>query len=784
MNRTKKTAALLLSLIMLLSAFTFGINAAVNNPTGTDKAVTEPIKVNGRDTGVSLTQISLKSGTVYANSAPGILNVIEIDPDNEDVAIKMLNCGNYTWSKSTMGTAALKYNSSSEGTVIAAMNGDPWIVYHSDYDGDGIAATGPGVKHVSVSRGLLIIDREIWATAQISDENWLAREDNVERGTPSGMQVIFGVKDDGTGVIGIPNIAITISASGGTVIADGINRLPAPNSTIIYNQRCGTESFAFEDAYEIYLECDDTAFEFDKAIKGKVTHIFESGDTSERPAITENTVVISARGDAISKNQNKYTVGEEITIAAKVRGDKAYLSAASDWSSVEQATGGFYTLIEKGVHKGQELSTNYPCTIAGIKQDGTIMLISTTTQADGSRAACKMKNMQELVQELGCYTAVMFDGGGSTQFITLDGGEYVRRSATSDGANSVRSVISGVALVYKGADITVKNSESLGIKFLSGLGLNSTYGQQEDTDTGGAHIKAGPSYSYYYVGNVSHINGKGVAGSDTPYTELIGMRDPGYNSSWAAEQKQAAILPAAVDGAYLSLDDCKITISGYAFANGSQKNILWSVDKESWYKVEGGTFSDASGELVNLVMANGWIKTASGTHAVFENVGADLSEYKGKTVDVHFAVTPGADDKALHFLTVKGVYVGAKAAPETEEPETEPPVTGAPETEETATDTAPATDTHAETDIPPADGTLPVTDTSEAGTEASAEGEPGEAEESTTAEGETAPWEGGTDTSDSEKDGEKNGSIIYIIIIAAALVAVAAAVVIVIKKRK
>ena len=78
--------------------------------------------------------------------------------------------------------------------------------------------------------------------------------------------------------------------------------------------------------------------------------------------------------------------------------DKLYLSDAAEWSDVVEATGGFYTLVEKGKHKGQELSTNYPCTIVGIKQDGKVLMISTTTQEDGSRAACKMKNMQELKQ--------------------------------------------------------------------------------------------------------------------------------------------------------------------------------------------------------------------------------------------------------------------------------------------------------------------------------------------------------------------------------------------------
>ena len=670
MKSFAKITSVCLCVLMVAAAISVAA-FAVNQPTGMEKSATEEIKVDGKGTGVNLTQFSLTSGSVYANSAAGLINVIEIDPSNPNVSIKVLNCGDYTWSKATMGTAAVKYNATDEGTVIAAMNGDPWIVYHTDYDGDGLAETGPAVKHVSVSRGLMIKNGEIWATAQISDENNLAKNDNVERGTPAANQPIFGVKADGTAVIGCPAITIQIqnTTKSQKVTANGINRLPAPNSTLLYNQRCGTESFAFADAYEVYVECDTSAFGIDKTITGTVTHIFESGDESERPAITENTVIISARGNAIGTNKGKYAIGDQISINCFVQTDRTGLCTAADWKNVVEATGGFYTLVERGAHRGQELTTNYPCTIVGIKQDGTIMLISTTTQADGSRAACQMKNMQEMVAELGCYTAIMFDGGGSTQMVTLEGDNYVRRCSVSDGKNSVRGVISGLAVVYNKADKAPVNCDDQGIKFLDGLGLESTFGQIEDTS--GPHIEADPSWSYYYVGDVSYINGKGVDGTDDPYTELVGMRDPSYSVDWTADQKAAARLPATLDGSTLTLDeDCLLTISGYAFANGSQKKILYSLDQYTWYEVQGGTYSDASADLVQQVMANGWIKSASGGHAVFEDVGVDLSEYKGQTVTVSFAVTPGADDKALHFLTIENLLV---PVPETTEETTEQP---------------------------------------------------------------------------------------------------------------
>ena len=81
---------------------------------------------------------------------------------------------------------------------------------------------------------------------------------------------------------------------------------------------------------------------------------------------------------------------------------------------------------------------------------------------------------------------------------------------------------------------------------------------------------------------------------------------------------------------------------------------------------------------------------------MFENVGVDLSEYKGQTVTVYFAVTPGADDKALHFLTVENLLVPApvETTEETTEEITTEEVTTEAVTEEVTA--APETETEPE----------------------------------------------------------------------------------------
>ena len=683
MKRSTQYLSLVMALMLVLSAFAMTLSAVAVDPiAGADTVYSENIKLNGEDTGVTLTQMILTSGSKYSLSREGLVNVIDIN-DAQGVTFKVLNGGTYNWSKATMGNSVLKYNEThADSTVLAAVNGDPWIVYHTDYDGDGKAETGPSVKHVSVSRGLQIIDGEIWATTQINDENNLAKNDNVERGTPASLGPVFAVLSDGSYMIGKPSITIKMNndTQGGYVAAHGINRLPAPNSIILYNQRGGDVSMAFEDAYELYIESDDTAFALTSTVTGTVTHIFESGDTTERPAIGENTVVVSARGTSIKNIQGKYAVGDDVTFTCTVGNDAMGASQKAKWMTVTDAIGGFFTLIENGRYTGQQGNkTNYPCSIVGLREDGSPLLISTTPSDDGSRASCTMENLSRMCEELGLKTAILFDGGGSTTMVSLSGNNYVRRSAAVDGKNSVRPVINGLAVVYEGVDATPGNLESQNTAFLPDPEGGYV---PEEPDPEESILKVTPAYIYRYIGYTAKING-------VEYTDIVGRRDPNYSTSWTKEEKLAAIQPAVLSD-NISAVGGKVSISGWALVNGGQGDLYWSVDGENWIPCIGGTRSDMTNEQLQEACTYGDITVPATTNALFSDMTADLSAYVGQTVTLRFAVAASGDGSSLaHFLTLESLTVSAaETEPETQ-PETQP---------ETDPETQPATDPT--TDIP------------------------------------------------------------------------------------
>ena len=688
MKFSVRILSLLLCLSMLAGMYTFSASAAPAKLTGTVKTDSAPITLNGKETGATLTQYLLESGSKYSTAADGLVSVVELEL-SKTLTMAVLNGGDYTWTKDTMGNNVVKYNQThDDGTVIAAINGDPWIVYHTDYDGDGVKATGPAVKHVSVSRGTTIIAGELWASHQIDDENNLARDDNAERGTGASRGPVFAIKADGTAMIGQPTIGINLINVANTdknIKADGINRLPAPNSIILYNQRCGTESFAFEDAYEIYLECDNSAFSLSKPTGGKVVAIYESGDKADRPAITEKTVVISARGSSISRIKGQFKVGDTVAINCGVTSDRMSSAQEIEWAYVTEAMAGFFTLVQKGNQTGQPGNqTHYPCTILGLTKEGKVIMVSTTATVDGTRNACKMTNLPALCQELGLYTAILMDGGGSTTMVTLAGDNYVRRSSAVDGSNSVRSVIVGMGVVYKGVDKAPKNLETKGTYTLAGIGLSAP----EPPETDGADLKVEPSYAYGYLAQVESING-------VAYENLIGKRDPAYSSSLSAEEKLAAIQPAVLPELTLTREGT-LTLSGWAQVNGGQGKHYWSVDKLHWYECTGGTFTDAEQAILDKATGEGNMKLPSAENGRFEGLTVNLSETEGDEFTLYLAVAAaGNAEKLLHYLTVEKV---TRYTEETTEAPTEAPTE--PETTEAPTEAPTEEPTEAPTETP------------------------------------------------------------------------------------
>ncbi len=444
--------SLLLVCCMLMSVWatpTLAASPAEKLSDEKSRVTSEITLPDGTKTGVMWTDIAM-SGSTYGENRQ--VNMVEIDLSNTHLSMEVINNGTYMVSKKTMDKGAADYNAAHKGqTVLAAINGD--LFMNSVHSGSAVSK-----KVLSVVRGVLIIDGEIWASQQIDQENLGATND--EKGLPCGNKAAFGVTSQNQPLVGSPDIVVTMTVNGKTVKADGINRLPALNSLIVYNHRVNDTNYALNDAYEVELKVDDsTAFKAGGEISAKVVAIYKSGATT-RPAIGEKSIILTARGNRVGDLQNNFKVGDTVTLRTTMT-DR--MGRTELWQDVEDAIGGHMQPIVDGklaVANGN--TSNYPTSFVGYRDDGTVVLCSVTSTQDGKYLGLRFSDGFKFCTEMGFNSVFYLDGGGSTTFVTLEEGSYTVRNKCSDG--NVRSVINGIGVVWNDTPVCEKQGSLSYIK--------------------------------------------------------------------------------------------------------------------------------------------------------------------------------------------------------------------------------------------------------------------------------------------------------------------------------
>ncbi len=439
-----------------LSAYAAELSDAVSTDS---REITLP---NGTKTGVTLSQIQLNGSTYGADR---VVNVAEFDLSDPRLSLEVLTGGQYATSTSIMTDIAADFNASNpEKTLLAAINGDLWMT--SVHSHSGVAK-----KVLTVPRGVMIVEGEIWASQQIDQEN--AEATNSEKNTPAGAKPAMGVTYQNQPVFGSPDISVTVTCNGNNLNADGINRLPVKNAIILYNHRVESANYALDDAYEIELEVSGTsALCAGKKSEATVKAIYPA-NSQTRPAIGEKTLLLTARGSRIADlSEMGMQVGDKVQLDITLT-DR--MGNTELWQQVRNAIGGHMEPIVNGSRAVINPDTTaYPTSIIGYRNDGTLVLTTVTSAKENSRAALRFCDAYRFCTEMGLNTAFYLDGGGSTTFIALEEGSYRVRNNCSDG--SQRPVINGIGVVWNNTPVCEKQGSLYHIRVPVDLsGITPTY---------------------------------------------------------------------------------------------------------------------------------------------------------------------------------------------------------------------------------------------------------------------------------------------------------------------
>ncbi len=433
--------AVALCCVMMLPFFGTTADAATsssgkftNEVSRTTKEIALP---NGTKTGVMWTQAKI-NGPYYGNKDL-IVNIAEFDLANTNLSVEVLNHGEYLVNRSTSMKAEIeKYNAAHPGqTILAAVNGDLFMT--SSHSNSNVTK-----KVLAVSRGIQIIDGEIWATQQTTQENIAAT--GFDAGKPVDEKNAFGVTDTNQPIVGAPMFTVTMTVNGRSITTDGLNRLPATDSITVYNHRVNSSNYALNDAYEIELEAvGSPAFTLNSTVTAKVKAIYPAGSTT-RPAIGSNTILVTARGSRVGNVQGKFAVGNTVTFTTTVTDS---WNNASMWKNVEDAIGGYIAVVKDNQPVVWNTTTSgYPSSFIGIKDDGSVGFVTVTRATNEAYGALNRNQAYAFCMEYGYNRVFHLDGGGSCTFYSLENGTYTRRTTGSDSGGAERTVINSVAVVW------------------------------------------------------------------------------------------------------------------------------------------------------------------------------------------------------------------------------------------------------------------------------------------------------------------------------------------------
>ncbi len=433
-NLFKRCTAVLTAGVLLVGTFSHLMTRETYaySFTGQDSNVTTDLKVDGFDTGVDYTRIHLGSGGSSGYGANRIINIVEGDfVNNPALSIEVMNIGTYSTSTGSI-VSATKNFSDGKKTILASVNGD-WMSSASSL---GISTT----KNYYVSFSPMVLDGEIWCS-QMSNQEKL----NADYYT-------LGMSKDRRLVIGKPKVKTTIknTTTGASFQADGVNRAPADNALYVYNNRLGTSNYIPTSSYEVAIRVSGSnKFMNNETVTGTVIGLYASGSTS-RPALTDDVIVLSARGTKMSSLNGKFSVGDTVTVKSYLTQTNAGNDANNMWMNCEEAIGGQILVMKDGsINNDLTDTTQYPTNLVGVKSDGSIMFAMVTADKNGVRTGLRYDQIPDFCQDVGFDTCFMLDGGGSTTMVTLDENEnYVERACYSD-TSGMRNLWNAVALVYE-----------------------------------------------------------------------------------------------------------------------------------------------------------------------------------------------------------------------------------------------------------------------------------------------------------------------------------------------
>lgn len=373
--------------------------------------------------GVTISQYDLDK---TSETKPNKLYVLDVNPaSNDDMTLRVGRPSGYVRGLDTVTNMATYIDANTDLAVLGGVNADFF----------DITSGGPVGFTMSEGRWL--------TTGEFTTEGTYI-------GTPSTTTYtchkgwVFGIKNDGTPVIGQPTVTMTFdSYTGATKDHDDavisiLNQLRsdattatsqpnnawrarADNTIVLYTPDYYTSTKTASGGVEVTFSTTDTV-KSNGTVSGTVTAVSTAGDA----ALAAGTMVLSGYGDGAT------------TLSDLAEGDTISISVAvdADWADVVECVGGGRPdggpiLVQNGALVNADYSVyeeyntdaarswygNNPRTAVGIRADGSYFFFVVDGRQTGKSNGATIDELAQFALDLGAVTAINFDGGRSSTML-------------------------------------------------------------------------------------------------------------------------------------------------------------------------------------------------------------------------------------------------------------------------------------------------------------------------------------------------------------------------------
>lgn len=254
-----------------------------------------------------------------------------------------------------------------------------------------------------------------------------------------GSGYAFGVTKNGRPLIGRLQWRVDVVIDGTVYPVDLVNRERKADSLVLYTSRFAPSTLSNAYGIEAVLEVEKGELVPGEDIAATVKAVYHQIGNAP---LGEDTWVLSAHGKA-REVLSQLAEGDELIIR---------LSITPPWDEVVEAVGGHPLLVENGQIRIDPQNPSFdgrkePRTAVGYTAQGEVLLVTVDGRQPGVSEGVTIRELAQLMRDLGAVYALNLDGGGSTTMVVRDLGQEALRVANRPPGGVERAVSNGLLVV-------------------------------------------------------------------------------------------------------------------------------------------------------------------------------------------------------------------------------------------------------------------------------------------------------------------------------------------------